>query len=131
MYAMMSRTKNAASEPMNEKTATFEAGGRDAGNASSGPTAPSGAAGYATSQSGRRLRMGGSAWKLSGGGGDVVAHSSVHALQGLSPATAPARSERARLTTSTSADAPRMNEPIVDTMLSAAQCGKSGYVYTR
>ena len=54
------------------------------------PTTGSGRSGLATSHSGRRLRIGGSWWKFSGGGGEVVAHSSVQAFQGLSPASSPA-----------------------------------------
>src|SRR5579883_330601 len=41
------------------------------------------------SQSGRRLCIGGSQSKFSGGGGELVAHSRVHACQGLGPAVFP------------------------------------------
>src|SRR5262245_38208120 len=41
------------------------------------------------SQSGRRPVIGGTRSKFSCGGGDVVAHSSVHASQGFAPARLP------------------------------------------
>ena len=50
-----------------------------------------------TSQRGLSLRMSGSREKLPCGGGDVVAHSSVHARQGLSPAISPERALLTRL----------------------------------
>ena len=50
--------------------------------ASSSPGSP----GCSRSHSGRRLRTGGTWSKLCSGGGEVVAHSSVQASHGLSPA---------------------------------------------
>src|ERR1700690_3034689 len=46
---------------------------------------------FTGSHSGRRPRTGGTLSKLCGDGGDVVAHSSVHASHGLSPAGSPRR----------------------------------------
>src|ERR1700688_3799414 len=61
------------------------------------PTTGSGRSGFAISHNGRRLRTGGSATKFSCGGGEVVAHSSVHAFQGLSPAIFPRKKETTRM----------------------------------
>src|SRR6476660_8002685 len=69
------------------------------------PTIGSGRSGLAKSHSGRRLRIGGSATKFSCGGGDVVAHSRVHASQGLSPAILPRKNEVAKFQTRMSAAA--------------------------
>ena len=54
-------------------------------------TCPSTSTPCSSSQRGRSLRISGSRVKLPYGGGDVVAHSSVHARHGLSPATSPER----------------------------------------
>ena len=54
----------------------------------------SGSSGCFRSQSGRRLRTSGMTSKLYEAGGEVVAHSSVQASQGSSPAIRPFRSER-------------------------------------
>src|ERR1700722_5692006 len=59
----------------------------------------SGSSGCFKSQSGRRLRTSGSVSKLYSGGGDVVAHSNVHASQGSSPAIFPLRADHNRLIT--------------------------------
>src|SRR5436190_1271434 len=95
------------------------------------PTIGSGRSGLAKSHSGRRLRIGGNATKFSCGGGDVVAHSSVHAFQGLSPATLPRKNEVARFQTRISAAALMKKTPVVESMFIHSQCGRSGYVYTR
>src|SRR5262245_33898237 len=53
----------------------------------------SGSSGCFKSQSGRALRTTGTLSKLYSGGGEVVAHSSVHASHGSSPAFSPLRNE--------------------------------------
>ena len=68
----------------------------------------------------------GSATKFSCGGGDVVAHSRVHASQGLSPATLPRKNDVARFQTKISADALMKKTPAVETMFIQPQCGRSG-----
>src|SRR5258708_1888965 len=90
------------------------------------PTIGSGRSGLARSHNGRRLRIGGNATKFSCGGGDVVAHSSVHASQGLSPATLPRKNELARFHTRISADALIKKTPLVESMFIQPQCGRSG-----
>ena len=64
--------------------------------------------------------------KLWAGGGEVVAHSSVHAFHGLSPARAPRRSARRPSQTSASTPMPIKNAPIVSAKFSAPQPGRSG-----
>src|SRR5579871_2291691 len=59
----------------------------------------SGSSGCFRSQSGRRLRTVGIVSKLYEGGGDVVAHSSVQASHGSSPAGAPVFREKSRFHT--------------------------------
>src|SRR5438128_11247678 len=90
------------------------------------PTTGSGRSGFAISHNGRRLRIGGSASKFSCGGGEVVAHSRVHAFHGLSPAGFP----RTRLVTkfhTRRMDAAVMKKaPIVETMFIQAQPGHAG-----
>src|SRR6266513_2414579 len=90
------------------------------------PTIGSGRSGLAISHNGRRLRIGGSASKFSCGGGEVVAHSSVHAFQGLSPATLPRKNEVARFQTRISAAALMKKTPVVESMFIHPQCGRSG-----
>src|SRR5437868_4806421 len=90
------------------------------------PTIGSGRSGLARSHNGRRLRIGGNATKFSCGGGDVVAHSSVHAFQGLSPATLPRKNEVAKFQTRMSAAALIKKTPLVETMFIQPQCGRSG-----
>src|SRR5947207_12122328 len=80
------------------------------------PTIGSGRSGLARSHNGRRLRIGGSAMKFSWGGGDVVAHSSVHAFQGLSPAILPRKKDVAKFQTRISADALIKKTPPVESM---------------
>ncbi len=65
----------------------------------SGASPPSAAACSACSRSysGRSLWTTGNEVKLPGGGGEVVAHSSVQARHGLSPATSPERALRTKL----------------------------------
>src|SRR5205823_2555130 len=60
---------------------------------------PSGSSGCFRSHSGRRLVVTGTVSKLYGGGGEVVAHSSVQASHGSSPAGAPCRSDTRMFTT--------------------------------
>ena len=78
------------------------------------------------SHSGRRLRIGGSATKFSCGGGEVVAHSRVHASQGLSPAIFPRKNEVARFQTRISAAALMKKTPAVESMFIQPQFGRSG-----
>src|SRR5262245_24050923 len=59
----------------------------------------SGSSGCFRSQSGRRLCTVGTAAKLYDGGGEVVAHSSVQASHGLSPAGLPLRRDTIRFHT--------------------------------
>src|SRR4029434_1055411 len=95
------------------------------------PTIGSGRSGLAKSHSGRRLRIGGSATKFSCGGGDVVAHSRVHASQGVSPATLPRQKEVAKFPIRISADALIKKTPMVESMFIQPKCGRFGYVNTR
>src|SRR5438132_13768090 len=90
------------------------------------PTMGSGRSGLARSHNGRRPRIGGSATKFSCGGGDVVAHSRVHAFQGLSPATLPRKNELIRFQTRTSAAALMKKTPLVESMFIQPHCGRSG-----
>src|ERR1051326_6131310 len=92
------------------------------------PTTGSGRSGFASSQSGRRLRLGGSSRKFSSGGGEVVAHSSVHAFHGLSPAGLPRSQLTTRFHTRSTEAAAMKNAPIVETMFIQPQPGRSGYV---
>ena len=64
---------------------------------SSSPSTLASAASCSTSHKGRGLRIGGSQLKLPCGGGEVVAHSSVQARHGLSPAASPERALCTRL----------------------------------
>src|SRR5579862_4842861 len=80
--------KNPASETMNVQTHVFARSGT-AMSSFSLPTTGSGRSGFATSHRGRRLRIGGSSLKLCTGGGELVAHSSVQAFHGFSPAGLP------------------------------------------
>src|SRR5438045_8520154 len=95
------------------------------------PTTGSGRSGFAISHNGRRLRIGGSASRFSCGGGEVVAHSSVHAFQGLSPARFPPKKEAIRFQTRMSAAAARKETPIVESILIQVKCSRSGYVHNR
>src|ERR1700735_1087509 len=124
----MRTMKKLASETMN---ATAETAALSGGGFSFSATSVSREPGWERSQSGRRLRTGGTRSKLWGLGGDVVAHSSVHASHGLSPATAPFRRLLTMLATKRSVDSAMMNAPTVDAMLSAPHPGRSGYVKTR
>src|SRR5438876_2681863 len=90
------------------------------------PTTGSGRSGLARSHNGRRLRIGGSATKFSCGGGEVVAHSRVHASQGLSPATLPRKNEVAKFQTRISAAALMKKTPVVESRFIQPQCGRSG-----
>ena len=83
-------------------------------------------AGWARSHSGRRPQIGGTRSKLCSGGGDVVAHSRLHAPQGLSPAGAPRRRLRTTSTIQTSTDSASTYEPIVEIRLNRPQYGRSG-----
>src|SRR6185437_3899661 len=83
--------------------------------------------GWARSHSGRRPSMGGTpSGKLSTGGGEVVAHSSVHAFHGLSPASSPERSEITILTMKISTENASTNAPIVESIFIAPQPGSAG-----
>src|SRR5262245_7469045 len=89
-------------------------------------TIGSGRSGFAQSQSGRRLRIGGSASKFSCGGGEVVAHSSVHACHGLSPAGFPRTKLLTKSHTKRMDAAVMKNAPMVDTIFIQPQPGRSG-----
>jgi len=89
------------------------------------PTNGSGRSGFASSHSGRRLRIGGSRRKFSWGGGEVVAHSSVQALQGLSPAGLPRSRLAARFQRKISDAAAMKNAPTVETMFIQPHPGRS------
>ena len=60
------------------------------------------------------------------GGGEVVAHSSVHACHGLSPASWPRRRLTTMFHNNTNTEAPNKNAPIVEIKLSNPQPGRSG-----
>src|SRR5438270_13416660 len=90
------------------------------------PTTGSGRSGFVISHNGRRLWIGGSATKFSCGGGEVVAHSSVHAFHGLSPATLPRNNECATFQSNTSDPALMKNTPMVESMFIQPQPGMSG-----
>src|SRR5947207_7922655 len=75
--------------------------------------------------------MGGRVTKLVAGGGEVVAHSSVQAFQGLSGAVAGKRSDRRMSQLSKMTATPMRKAPIVSAKLMAPQPGRSGYVYVR
>ena len=78
------------------------------------PCFQSGFSGCARSQSGRRLRIGGNRSKLSGGGGEVVAHSSVHAFHGLFPAGSPCKKLMTMFHKKTATASPMTTAPIVE-----------------
>src|SRR5437870_1636461 len=93
---MISVPKNAASVSKKQIIPVLTGFGRDGSSsrpaASPAPSSSyfqSGSSGCLRSQSGRRLRTVGVVSKLYDGGGEVVAHSSVHASHGSSPAGAP------------------------------------------
>src|SRR5947207_15577147 len=90
------------------------------------PTMGSGRSRLARSHNGRRLRIGGNATKFSCGGGDVVAHSSVHASQGLSQATLPRKNKVVKFQTKISAAALMTNKQMVETRCIQPQRGRSG-----
>src|SRR5690606_3223891 len=80
--------------------------------------------GWFRSHTGRCERLGGGGrkggsvpTKSPGGGGDVVAHSSVWASQGLSPAVAGRRSDRSTFHRNGSVDAPSRKAPAVEIWL--------------
>src|SRR2546422_4979932 len=126
---MIKTTKNTASEATK---ATMPSSGPPADRAgrrgrAGGPgDAAAGACEWARSHSGRRPRTGGTSVKLSSGGGEGVAHSSVHAFHGLSPAAGPRRRLRTTLYRNTRTDAPSRYAPMVESMLKALQWGRSG-----
>src|SRR5690606_11183353 len=78
-----------------------------------------------------RLRTVGIRAKLYGGGGDVVAHSSVYAPHGFSPAGTPRRQLRNRFHAKTRTAAAWMNAPTVSMKLSVPGLSSSGYVKMR
>src|SRR5207244_2472193 len=100
--------------------------GRHARTASSRTGAADSTPGCCKSHNGRALTIGGSAAKLYAGGGEDVAHSNVHAFQGLSPANRPRRNVRSASHKNTSTPMPITNAPIVSAKLSAPQPGRSG-----
>src|SRR5256885_16495205 len=100
--------------------------GRNKSRAPPTGTTGSGRSGFAQSHSGRRLRIGGSVSKFSCGGGELVAHSSVHAFHGLSPAGFPRTRLLTKSHTKRTEAAVMKNAPIVDTMFIQPQPGRSG-----
>src|ERR1700677_4293244 len=122
----MSMRKNAASEAINVSMATLFLSMTGLGGIASGAFFSSIWSGWARSQSGRRPRTGGRRSKLCGGGGEEVAHSSVQARQGLSPAGLPERRVAAMFHTNTRAEKPRMKAPMVESMFQSVQYGRSG-----
>src|SRR5205814_6072047 len=89
------------------------------------------ASGCFRSQSGRRPVTAEMLAKFSGGGGDVVAHSSVNASHGSSPAISPERRLRTRFTKKTTIATARIAAPIVEMKLSGPQPVLAAYVNTR
>ena len=74
--------------------------------------------GWFASHTGRFDRIGGSGpSKLVGGGGDVVAHSSVWPSHGSSPAGSPRRNVRHTFQRNGRIEAPRRNAPMDDSRL--------------
>src|SRR5581483_838749 len=122
---MINRAKNDASERMNRVTASLLLD-ISVHSPDAAATSSSARSGCARSQSGRRPRTGGTSAKFSAGGGDVVAHSSVHASQGLSPAGAPAPRLILLFQRKMMTDASSVNAPIVEIMLSVIHHGQSG-----
>src|SRR5207248_11226777 len=79
-----------------------------------------------TSQFGYALRTVGMTGKLYGGGGDVVAHSSVPPKNGSGPAGAPRKRLQTRFAKISSSPAVRMKAPIVSERLYAPQPSDGG-----
>ena len=88
------------------------------------------ASGWSRSHTGRSERIGGSDVKLCGGGGEVVAHSSVWAPHGLSPAGTGCRHETHRFQKNGSTEMARMYAPAVDSRLRNVTCRLDWYVAT-
>src|SRR4051794_7218272 len=82
--------------------------------------------GCARSQSGRGPRTGGTISKLCSGGGEEVAHSSVQAFHGLSPASAPERRLISIFASNTRTEIPMTNAPIVEIMFNTPHPGRFG-----
>src|SRR5438132_8028777 len=89
------------------------------------------ASGCLRSQSGRRLFTAGMLAKFSGGGGDVVDHSSVKASHGSSPAIAPDRRLRTRLTKKMNIATNRIAAPMVEMRFNGPHPVLAAYVNTR
>src|SRR5467141_663771 len=87
-------------------------------------------AGCLRSQSGRLPVTAGIVAKFSGGGGEVVDHSSVNASHGSSPAISPERRLRARFTKKTIIATARIAAPTVEMRLSGPQPVLAAYVNT-
>src|SRR5258708_30403839 len=73
----------------------------------------SGSSGCLRSQSGRRLLTDGITAKLYAGGGELVAHSRVHASHGSLPAILPLTEDKSRLTAKTRRPSPWKKTPMV------------------
>src|SRR5438067_8886847 len=80
------------------------------------------------SQFGYALRTTGMTGKLYGGGGEVVAHSSVPPYQGSGPAGGPRKRLQTRLPKISSSPAVRMKAPTVSERLYGPQPSDDGYV---
>src|ERR1044072_4030327 len=100
MKAMINVPKKKISEEMKVRTPTTGVGSAaipEPGRRSApfderrGRAAASACTGWTRSQRGRGLRTGGRGCELWGGGGELVAHSSVQASQGFGPASRPWR----------------------------------------
>src|SRR5262245_29597010 len=94
----------ARATPVTASSGTAAGGtGDKLGSFTAGPSPQSyfqsGSSGCFRSQRGRRLWTTGTSSKLYAGGGEVVAHSSVQASQGLSPAGGPCRRDQNTLYT--------------------------------
>src|SRR5262245_28285104 len=88
----------------------------------------SGSSGCFRSHSGRRLLTVGTIAKLYAGGGEVVAHSNVHASQGSLPAVSPRKYDQIRLKTKTNTPAPWSNAPMVTMRFNVSQPRPGSYV---
>src|SRR5262249_33532144 len=88
----------------------------------------SGSSGCLRSQSGRLLRISGTATKLYSAGGEVVAHSRVQASHGSLPAAAPFRSDQMTFQTKHAIAAAWKITPVDAIRLTDSQPLPAGYV---
>src|SRR5712691_1702117 len=92
-----------------------------------GASRPSSVSAYLRCQKSSTECTTGTASKLCGGGGDVVAHSRVRASQGSSPAISPCLRDHHTLYMKTTMDAAIMNAPTVETKFQKFQPAKGEY----